>query len=624
LTKDSIPFDSVPFLEIRKRDGRITPFDKRKITEAIFKAARAVGGENYSLAEELTGEVISYLAANKVPGLIPTVEEIQDVVEKILIEKGHARTSKAYILYRDRRTRIREAKSDLMDVVKDILVEGNRRTEECGYSPAQKMHEIALAASQKYYLDNLLPPEIAQAHRRGSFHIHHLGYYSKTLDSLHIDFPRIVKNHSGIIENFSPIGFYSTLMNIAGAVQKSRNDMFGEQHLPFFDRFLGELLRGFQKRSEHVELAGSLRGFLRYYNNLSGFFAGNRFKLSMGLGLDTSEEGKLCSQFFLNELLCDKDYTNHPRIVFILREGINFLPKDPNYDLFLLALRSALRTGNPTFCFLDTSYNNPLHNEVCYFSDGLRIAENRHGKAGGEGRGNIGSLTINLPRLALTTREEELFFVELDRLLRLGVRQLLHRFEVLTALRCRDLPFVMGKGQYMGSERLSPEDSIQDALKNGIMTLGFIGLPEVLRLLQSGKSESNEESHRLLVRILSHMSRRILSFREEYDLNFALAGISGDRQLQCFTEQDREDFGIIRGVTDKELYSPGFILFQEDEGLDKKIAYEGEIHRHCLAGCSSTVFLMPGLELEGAAEFLRELAGADLGYVSINTFFSPV
>ena len=612
--------DNIPFLEIRKRDGRITPFDKRKITEAIFKAARAVGGENYSLAEELTEEVLSYLSAKKVPGLIPTVEEIQDIVEKVLIEKGHARTAKAYILYRDKRTRIREAKSELMDVVKDILVEGNRRSEEVGYPPAQKMYEIALAASQKYYLDNLLPPEIAQAHRRGSFHIHHLGYYSKTLDSLQFDFARMVKNNSRLVETFSPLGFYSTLMNIAGAIQKSRNDMFGEQHLPFFDRFLGELLRRFQNKTRDAEIAASLRGFLRYFNNLLLFFNGYRFKLSIGLGLDTTEEGKHCSRFFLNELLYDKEYASQPGIVFTLREGINFLPQDPNYDLFLLALRSALRTGNPRFCFMDTSHNSPLNNEACYFADGLRIAENRHGKAGGEGRGNIASVTINLPRLALTTREEELFLVELDRLMRLGVRQLLHRFEVLTALRCRDLPFVMGEGQYMGSEHLSPEDSIQEALKNGMLTLGFIGLPEALRLLRPDLKDNTEEANKLLVRLLRHMSKRVLSFQEEYNLNFALSSVSSDRQLRYFTERDREDFGIIRGVTDKELYSTGFILFQEDEGIDKKIAFEGELHRCCLAGCSSKVFLMPGLDPDVAAEFLRQLADADIGYVSLNTF----
>ena len=187
--------DIFPFKEICKRDGRIVPFDASKITQAIFKAAKAVGGEDYSLAEDLTREVIFYLQGQQFAGLIPTVEEIQDAVEKILIERGHARTAKAYILYRAKRTRIREAKSELMDVVKDILLfEGNRNEDEDSqYSPAEKMYRIALAASQKYYFDNLLPAEIAAAHQQGSYFIHCPGYYSKTLDSLQVDLFPIIK-----------------------------------------------------------------------------------------------------------------------------------------------------------------------------------------------------------------------------------------------------------------------------------------------------------------------------------------------------------------------------------------------------------------------------------------------
>ncbi|HHU75587.1 MAG TPA: anaerobic ribonucleoside triphosphate reductase [Firmicutes bacterium] len=616
MAKDDLK-DNVPFLEIRKRDGRITAFDKKKITEAIFKAARAVGGENYSLAEELTEEVISYLAARRVPGLIPTVEEIQDVVEKILIESGHARTSKAYILYRDKRTRIRETKSELMDVVKDILVEGNRNTEECGYPPAQKMQKIALAASQKYYLDNLLPPDIAQACRRGSFHIHRLGYYSKALDSLQIDLVGMMHKDPIFLEKSSPVGFYSALMAIAGAVQRGLHDLSGIMHLPFFDRFLGELMRGFNRAGNDVEVEAGLKGFLRYFGNLFCLSSGNNSKLGLGLGLDLTDEGRQCTRFFLTELLRSRERFGRIEVVFSLKKGINLLPEDPNYDLFLLALGSAQQGGCLGFCFLDTSFNNKKDGGVCYFANGQRIAENRHGEAKGEGRGMVGSLTINLPRLALSAGDEELFFVELDRLLLLGVRQLLHRYEVLTALRGRDLPFVMGKGHYMGSENLSPYDSIREALRNGVMSLGFIGLPEAVRFLGAGKGDLHREDHELFIRILSHMSKRILSFRDEYDLNFALSCVTGGGELKHFTLQDREEFGLIKGVNDRDLYSPGFVLFQEDEGLLKKIALEKELHRYCLGGYSSKVLNMPGSSPQGLAEFLRQLQDADIGYVEI-------
>lgn len=150
------------FTEIRKRDGRIVPFDAEKITDAIFKAAKAVGGENRKIAENLTNQVVKELAKLGYNGVIPTVEEVQDVVEKVLIENGHARTAKAYILYRDRRTRIRDGKSDLMDTVREILKETSRENANVSNSPSAKMLQIASAASKSYYLTNLLPEEFSR------------------------------------------------------------------------------------------------------------------------------------------------------------------------------------------------------------------------------------------------------------------------------------------------------------------------------------------------------------------------------------------------------------------------------------------------------------------------------
>jgi ribonucleoside-triphosphate reductase len=603
--------DVFPFKEIRKRDGRIVPFDAEKITQAIFKAARAVGGENYSLAGELTKEVIIYLSGQKLSGLIPAVEEIQDAVEKVLIEKGHARTAKAYILYRAKRTRIREAKSELMDVVKEILMEGNRKEEEGNFSPAEKMHRIALAASQKYYLDNLLPPEIANAHQGGSFHIHSLGYYSKTLDSLQIDLQPLLKNEFAS-EKSPPGDLLSALLRVAAIVQKNQNDMYGEQALPFFDSVVGELTRSFKNKPGNRELSRGLREFLSYLEALPCSMGGNIMQCSLQLGLDTTGEGRDITGVLLEEIR----KRQWPKLIFILKKGVNFQKGDPNYDLYKIALKSAIRNGNPSFAFLDTLYNIPFGKDVCYFSNGMRIAENRHSIPGGKKRGNIASLTLNLPRLALVSLEQELFFVELDRLLRLGVRQLLHRFEVLTSLKCKDLPFLMGEKLYLGSENLSTGDSIKESLKNGLITIGFTGLPEAARVLTEGQQEK-EQGYGLAVKIAEHMSRRIKSFAGEYDLNIELCGPLSNGKLQDLVAKDRQEFGFVRGVTDKDFYSSCFVLFQEDEGLKKKIALEGEIHKYCSAGYSSKMVLLPGMDVEGVEEIMSKLADAGIGYLSI-------
>ncbi|NLA27253.1 MAG: anaerobic ribonucleoside triphosphate reductase, partial [Firmicutes bacterium] len=238
-------YGKTPFTEIRKRDGRVVLFEPEKITDAIFKAVQAVGGSNRDIAENLTGQVVRHLQEAGYNGIVPAVEEVQDAVEKVLIENGHARTAKAYILYRDRRTRIREAKSELMDVVKEILVETSRENANISNSPSAKMLQIAMAASKKYYLSNLLPEEFALAHINGSFHIHDLDYYSKTLNCLQIDLGRLFSEgfNTGYGYIRPPKRVASAAAQAAIILQSNQNEMFGGQSFPHFDRSMGELIR---------------------------------------------------------------------------------------------------------------------------------------------------------------------------------------------------------------------------------------------------------------------------------------------------------------------------------------------------------------------------------------------
>ena len=163
---------------IRKRDGREAEFEETKITDAIFEAAKSVGGADRQMAMEVTLDVLNYLTEHT-KGVV-SVEEVQDVVEKVLIESGHARTAKSYILYRAKRTAIRNARSELMDTVGEILKETDRDNANISNSPSAKMLQIASAASREYYLNRMIPERMAQAHRRGDIHIHDLDFYGNT------------------------------------------------------------------------------------------------------------------------------------------------------------------------------------------------------------------------------------------------------------------------------------------------------------------------------------------------------------------------------------------------------------------------------------------------------------
>ena len=233
------------FTTIIKRDGRETSFDETKITDAIFKAAKAVGGEDRQLAMELTLEVMKTLKKRFNGGPF-TVEDVQDIVEKVLIEHGHARTAKAYILYRGQRTRMREARSDLMDAVAEILVETNRDNANIGNSPSAKMLQIASAASKQYYLTRVIPENMAQAHIRGDIHIHDLDFYGKTLNCIQIPLDKLLQNgfstgHGHIRPPKRPT---SATALAAIILQSSQNDMHGGQSFGFFDRDMAPYVEG--------------------------------------------------------------------------------------------------------------------------------------------------------------------------------------------------------------------------------------------------------------------------------------------------------------------------------------------------------------------------------------------
>ena len=166
--------------KIRKRDGTLVDFDQKRITDAIFKAAQAVGGQDRSIAERLSDEVVRILE-DKYVDRTPSVEEIQDLVEKVLIERGHAKTAKAYILYRKQHEELRRIRSTFLEVervVDDYLGQRDWRVQEnanVNYSLSGLMFHIATSTIANYTLDKIYPMEVADAHVNGDFHIHDLG-----------------------------------------------------------------------------------------------------------------------------------------------------------------------------------------------------------------------------------------------------------------------------------------------------------------------------------------------------------------------------------------------------------------------------------------------------------------
>ena len=162
---------------IRKRDGRIVPFDRERIAIAIYKAGRAVGNPDKELADRLAAQVVARLPQDE----MPTVEVVQDVVEQVLIESGQAAMAKAYILYREQRRKVRDVKNTLLDaeqIIKEYVGRSDWRVNEnsnMNYSLQGLNNHIISAVTSRYWLEEVYPKEIREAHVQGDFHIHDLG-----------------------------------------------------------------------------------------------------------------------------------------------------------------------------------------------------------------------------------------------------------------------------------------------------------------------------------------------------------------------------------------------------------------------------------------------------------------
>ena len=614
------PVDQV-FKSVRKRDGRVVGFERDKIVAAIFKAAKAVGGEDLQLAEELGEAVIKYLAARR--NGIPSVEEIQDAVEKVLIETGHAKTAKAYILYRDRRTRLREAKSELMDVVQDILVETSRENANIGNSPSAKMLQIASAASRRYYLTRMIPEDIARAHHEGDLHIHDLDFYAKTLTCVQIPLAQLLQegfdNGHGFIRPPKRIGSAAALACII--LQSSQNDMHGGQSFAFFDRDMAQFVHG----AGDDEVYQAMEALIYNLNSMHSRAGAQVPFSSLNVGTDTSEEGRLITRSLLlahEKGLGRGETPIFPNIIFRVKQGVNFDPGDPNYDLFTLAMRVSAQRLNPTFSFMDASYNRAYGTEVGYMGCRTRVIANRHGAEVTNGRGNLSFTTINLPRVALRAGGDiGAFYDGLEEVMDLAARQLHHRYRIQSRLRVRDMPFLMGQHLYLDSERLKPDDLIQSVIKHGTLSIGFIGLAEALTVLTGSHHGAMADARQLGLEIVTYLRRKTDQLSEEYDLNYTLLATPAEGLSGRFVGLDRKIFGLVPGVTDRDYYTNSYHVPVDFEVSSfDKIAVEGPFHKLTNAGHISYVEMAapPIHNLEAYETLIRHMAACDMGYAGIN------
>ena len=255
--------------QIVKRDGRMAPFEIDKITNAIFGAAQASGGQDHDMAQELAEQVEKTL--EETAGTeTPTVEQVQDTVEKVLIESGHARTAKKYILYRNERTRVREMNTRLMKVYEDLTfkssLENDVKRENAnidGDTAMGTMLKYGSEGAKQFYEMFILDPAHAKAHREGDIHIHDLDFLTLTTTCCQIDLLKLFRDGfstgHGFLREPNDIRSYSALACIA--IQSNQNDQHGGQSVPNFDYSMAPGVRKTFRKLFRDNLAKALEVF---------------------------------------------------------------------------------------------------------------------------------------------------------------------------------------------------------------------------------------------------------------------------------------------------------------------------------------------------------------------------
>ncbi len=354
---------------------------------------------------------------------------------------------------------------------------------------------------------------------------------------------------------------------------------------------------------------------------------------SLNYGTDTSPEGRMVIK---NMLLAEQAGLGHgetpifPIHIFKVKEGVNFNPGDPNYDLFRLACKVSAKRLFPNFSFLDAPFNLQYYKEghpeteVAYMGCRTRVAANVYDPTREitTGRGNLSYTSINLPRLAiLSNKNIDLFFDLLDRKIDLVIQQLLDRFRIQGQKKVLNFPFLMGQGVWLDSEKLGPNDEIAEVLKHGTLTIGFIGLAETLTALIGQHHGQSEYAQNLGLEIIGHMRARMDAECEKRKLNFSLIATPAEGLSGRFVKIDRERFGVIPGVTDRDYYTNSFhIPVYFDINAFDKIRLEAPYHALTNGGHITYVELDgdPLQNVDAFEQLIRCMKESGIGYGSIN------
>ena len=602
-----------------KRDGRVVGFNEQKIMGAIRKAMMHTDkGEDAQLLQQITDH-ISFKGKSQM-----TVEAIQDAVEVELMKSKRKDVAQKYIQYRNQRSIARKAKTravflDIVNIKNNDVTRENANMN--ADTPAGMMMKFASETTKPFVDDYLLSEEVRDAVKHNYLHIHDKDYYpTKSLTCCQHPLDNILDHGFTAGHGSSrPAKRIETAAVLACiSLECAQNEMHGGQAIPAFDFYLAPFVRtsfieevksleqllgedlsrlyhtpiddyivrpldglkGDRRTIQHAinkttaRVHQSMEAFIHNMNTIHSRGGNQVVFSSINYGTDTSAEGRCIMRELLNstyEGVGNGETAIFPIQIWKKKRGVNYLPGDPNYDLYELACKVTARRFFPNFLNLDATFNQSdewraddpkryLH-EVATMGCRTRVFENRFGPKTSVARGNLSFTTINIVRLAIecmdiADEKERIdsFFAKLDNMLEVAARQLDERFQFQKTAFAKQFPLLMSK-LWLGCEKLKAGDTIESVINQGTLGIGFIGLAECLKALVGVHHGESEKAQELGLRIVTYMRDRCNGFAEQYHHNYSVLATPAEGLSGRFTKGDRKDFGVIEGVTDRDYYT---------------------------------------------------------------------
>ncbi|RCW73170.1 anaerobic ribonucleoside triphosphate reductase [Saliterribacillus persicus] len=524
-----------------------------------------------------------------------------------------------------------------------------------GSTPMGQMSKFASVVSKFYAKDYLLDKEVVTAIEENFMHPHDLDFMpTGTTTCCQIPLGKLL--HSGFNSGHGfmrqPQDIHSAMALASIIFQSNQNMQHGGQSYPMFDRDLAPFIkRTFKKHQNYLssinpELSASnlqtlawnatdrdvyqaCEAFIHNCNSMHSRGGGQVPFVSINYGTDTSNEGRMLVK---NLLLATQAGLGHgetpifPIQIFKIKKGINYEADEINYDLYQLALETTAKRLFPNFSFIDSTFNKEFYNgtiesEVAYMGCRTRVMGNRHGEENSISRGNLSFTSINLVKIALVSRDQDKFMQTLDYYLRLTIKQLYDRYLFQAKKQAKHFPFLYSQHVWKGSENLTSEDTLEEILKQGTLSVGFIGLAEALKALTGKHHGEDKKAWDLGFNIISHMRNVVDEAAESYNLNYSLIATPAEGLSGKFTKSDKEEFGSLEGITDRSYYTNSFHIpvYYSTLAIDK-IKKEGPFHSLCNGGHISYIECDGDVTKNTAAldKLVKVMAEYDMGYGSIN------